>query len=103
MADNEPVSIRDLVKKIAETVGALPPRLSIPFWIIFPVSLAVEMGCKSLGKEPPISRRSLNFFTGITSFDISKARIELGFRPKTSLEEGLKLTHYWMLSKGKIK
>ena len=103
LADNEPVSIRELVRKIAETMGAPPPRLNVPLWMVFPISFAVELGCKSLGKEPPVSRRSLSFFTSNTNFDISKARTELGFNPKTSLDEGLKVTHDWMLSEGKMK
>jgi nucleoside-diphosphate-sugar epimerase len=103
MADNETVSKRELVEKIATIVGGSPLRMSIPVWMIYPFCFAMEMGCKFLRKEPPISRRSLNFFTSNTSFDISKAKRELGFNPKTSLEEGLKLTYNWMLNQGGIR
>jgi len=102
MADNQPLSIRELVEKIATVIGTSPPRTSIPAWMIYPVCFTVEIGCKFLGKEPPISRRSLNFFTGNTNFNISKAKRELGFNPKTSLDEGLKLTYDWILAKGDI-
>ena len=102
MADNAPILIRELVLKIAEVVGAPLPRFRVPVWAIYPVCLVMEMGCKSFGKEPPISRRSLNFFTGNTSFDISKARRELGFNPKTNLEEGLRLTYDWITKREEV-
>jgi nucleoside-diphosphate-sugar epimerase len=102
MADNAPVSIQELVRKMTAISGAPPPRLKVPIWLIFPVCFTVELGCKSFGKEPPISRRSLNFFTANTSFDISKAKRELGFNPKTRLEEGLRATYDWMKNRAEV-
>ncbi len=102
IADNKAIPIRELVGKIAKIVGTQLPRFRVPVWAIFPVCFVMEMGYKFLGKEPPISRRSLNFFTSNTSFDISKARRELGFNPKTSLEEGLRLTYDWITKREEV-
>jgi nucleoside-diphosphate-sugar epimerase len=96
LADYQPVSIKELVEKIAELLGVVAPRRSIPIWIMNPVCFGLEVGFKSLGKEPPISRRTLNFFTANASFDISKARRELGFDPQVKMDEGLRLTHNWL-------
>ena len=42
--------------------------------------------------EPPIYRRRVKFFTNNRWFDISRARTELGFAPRTPLKEGLRRT-----------
>jgi nucleoside-diphosphate-sugar epimerase len=95
LADPQPVSVKELVEKIAEILGVVPPRRSVPIWMMNPVCFGLEVGFKSLGKEPPISRRTLNFFTANSSFDISKARRVLGFDPQVKMDEGLRLTHRW--------
>jgi dihydroflavonol-4-reductase len=96
LADRQPVTVKELVTKIAETVGVSPPRRSIPIWMMHPFCSGVEISFKALGKEPPISRRTLNFFTANASFDISKARRVLGFDPQVKMDEGLRLTHQWL-------
>jgi len=99
LADNAAVSIEDLVRKIAATLGVEPPRRHIPRGIFLGICTVVEATFKFLRKEPPLSRRSLSFFTSNTSFDISKARRELGFSPKVSLEDGLRMAYGWILNK----
>jgi nucleoside-diphosphate-sugar epimerase len=48
-------------------------------------------------KEPPISRRSLEFFHTNNAFDISKARTALGYDPKISFEAGLQESREWLV------
>ena len=55
--------------------------------------LAAELVFKPLGKEPPMSRRTLKFFTANTSFDIARARKLLGYEPRYGLEAGLRETY----------
>jgi nucleoside-diphosphate-sugar epimerase len=54
---------------------------------------AVEGVFKLAGKEPPVSRRSLKFFTESSAFNITKARRSLGYKPKVVLDEGLSKTY----------
>jgi nucleoside-diphosphate-sugar epimerase len=42
----------------------------------------------------------LTWFGTNRGWDISRARTELGFRPRVNLEEGLKLTMEWYQSRG---
>ena len=51
-----------------------------------------------IGKEPPVSRRSLEFFNTTNAFDISKAGRLLGFQPVFSLTNGLKESQAWLES-----
>jgi nucleoside-diphosphate-sugar epimerase len=96
LADSRPVSLRELVDTIAAVSGKATPRMTVPLSAIYPLCIASEMGYKLLGKEPPISRRSLNFFTNSTSFDISKVQQQLNFLPQVSLHEGFRLTYEYL-------
>ncbi len=92
VGDSEPTTIRDLVDRIAGLTGARPPR-SVPLGFLKAAALTAEAVFLPLGKEPPISRRSLRFFTGNTAFSIERARSLLGFEPRYDLERGLAETY----------
>lgn len=97
IGNREAVTVRELIHQMADIVGVPPPRLSVPIWFVQPLCFLIERLFTSVGKEPPLSERSLKFFTNNTSFDINRAQNELGFVPKVTLEEGLRLTHEAMI------
>ena len=92
IGDAGAVPVRELVDRIAELVGGRRPP-SLPRFALMGAGLAAELLFKPLGKEPPVSRRSLKFFTGNWSFDISRARRVLGYEPRYDLAAGLAETH----------
>ena len=92
IGDNEPTTVRDLVDRIAEITGAKPPR-SVPSGLLWAAAIGAEAAFLPLGKEPPLSRRSLRFFTGNTAFSTERARSLLGFEPRYDLTKGLAETH----------
>ena len=92
VGDKKATTIRDLVDRIAEITGARPPR-SVPLGLLWTAAVTAEAGFLPLGKEPPISRRSLRFFTGNTSFSTERARSLLGFEPRYDLTTGLAETY----------
>lgn len=101
IADDRAVSVRSLVDEIARVTGARKPP-SVPSALLYLAGLGAELVFAPLGKEPPLSRRTLRFFSGNTSFDTERARGVLGFRPRYSLEAGLGETdeirrqgHFW--------
>lgn len=96
IGDARAVTIRELADTIAKVVGAAPPRLRVPEWLIWTAGFAAEKAFAIAGREPPLSRRSLKFFTNNTSFDISKARRMLEFDPKYTLEQGIAKTWDWL-------
>ena len=88
VGDAGAVTVRELVDEIARQTGAHPPR-SVPLALLSAAGALAEMVFKPLGKEPPISRRTLKFFTANTAFDISRARTLLGYEPQYDLASGL--------------
>jgi nucleoside-diphosphate-sugar epimerase len=88
VGDAKAVEVRELIEAIARLTGARTPR-RVPLGLLRAAGLAAEIAFKPLGKEPPLSRRTLKFFTGNTAFDISRARRLLGYDPRYDLPAGL--------------
>jgi nucleoside-diphosphate-sugar epimerase len=59
-------------------------------------SVSLEALFKLLRKQPPFSRRSLDFFQKNNAYDIGKARRELGYDPQVDLSTGVKQTVRWL-------
>jgi nucleoside-diphosphate-sugar epimerase len=92
VGDRKATTVRDLVDRIARLTGGKPP-LSVPLGLLWAAAVTAEATFLPLGKEPPISRRSLRFFTGNTSFSTERARSLLGFEPRYDLTTGLAETY----------
>jgi len=80
IAGEQPVTIEELVQAIAEEVAGH----------------ALQLAFGLLGRQPPFSRRSVDFFLKDNAYDISKARRELYFQPQVDLREGLTRTLHWL-------
>ncbi len=102
IADEEYVSIETLVRKTAKALGV---EVKIPHYPILPLIIAghiCEKVCKPFNIAPPIFPRRVDWFRQNRSFDISKAKRELGYQPKIDLDEGLKRTGDWYRQEGYI-
>lgn len=86
------VTVRELVETSARVLGTPAPTRSLPRPLVRALALGVETGFRALGKEPPISRRSLAFFEHDNAFTGRAAEERLGFRPRVEVEEGLRAT-----------
>jgi len=95
------VSLNELVALIAKVLNVPVPQKHFPFfWPVWTAALACEIVCKPFGINPPVFRRRVDIFRKNRAFDISKARKELGYEPKVSLEEGIKETAEWYKKEG---
>lgn len=92
LAGAEAVTIKSLVHLIAELNGATAPALYFPSQLGHVVGYALEMAFGLAGRQPPFSRRSMDFYLKHNAYDISKARSELGFEPQVDLRTGLLCT-----------
>ena len=96
------VTLNRLVEIIADVLGVNSPRAHIPFTPVYCAGIFCELICKSLGINPPLYRRRVDFFRKSRAFDISRAKLELGFQPKTDLKTGIHLTAKGYREKGYI-
>jgi nucleoside-diphosphate-sugar epimerase len=92
LAGAEVTTLNQVVALIAEVAGVRPPRVHLPVWPFWIAGAVCEAACVPFGIEPPIYRRRVDFYTKSRAFDISRARREIGYDPKTSLREGIART-----------
>jgi nucleoside-diphosphate-sugar epimerase len=97
---NEYLPLTDLANMIAQILDKPISKIHVPLWPVYTAAFLCEMICRLLGIEPPLYRRRLDFFTKDRAFDISKAKKELGYNPKTPLKEGLERTAKWYKENG---
>ena len=100
---DEYVTLNKFVEILAEILDVKVPRLKIPLWPVWIAGALCEWTCRPLGIEPPIFRRRVDFFVKDRAFDISKAKRELGHKPRVSLREGLKITAEWYKKQGLLE
>jgi dihydroflavonol-4-reductase len=93
LAGSVRVTIAELASLIARAVGVPTPRWRVPARPVCTAVTLVERIWSMTGREPPLSRRSLEFFLEDNAYDTSKAERDLGFVPRTELVNGL--TETW--------
>ena len=92
IAGERAVTTSELVQTISEVKGARKPRLRVPMVLGLAGGYLMETAFKILGKRPPFSRRSVDFFLKHNAYDIGKAKRMLGYQPQVDLRTGLQKT-----------
>ena len=100
LTGESPLTLNQMVANIAQVLGVRPPWLRLPVWPVYLAGLGCEIICKPFGINPPLYRRRVDFFRKTRSFDISKAKNDLHFEPKTDLKSGLLRTAEWYQQQG---
>jgi nucleoside-diphosphate-sugar epimerase len=96
IAGSQPAQVVDLIRLISNELGVSPPRIHLPLVLGKLGGVSLEAIFKLLGKQPPFSRRSLDFFQKNNAYDIGKARRELGYQPQVDLPTGIRHMVRWM-------
>lgn len=100
IADEASYPIARLVKEIGKVLNKDVSIIHLPFWPLWTAAFICESIYRFLPTEPPLFRRRADWFRQYRSFDINKARRELGYAPRVGLKEGLKMTAEWYLANG---
>jgi nucleoside-diphosphate-sugar epimerase len=96
IAGAQVVTVEELVRSVAAVLGVRLRAIHLPLWFGRLAGLGLEALFKPLGKQPPFSRRSFDFFSKHNAYRIDKAERELGFRPQVDLCSGLKEAAAWL-------
>jgi nucleoside-diphosphate-sugar epimerase len=96
----KPVSKRELIGLIAARINVPPPRIHLPVMPTMGVAFALEMVGSVLHFEPPLTRSRVLMFSKNWGYSIAKARKELGYCPRFSLDKGIRQTVRWYQEKG---
>ncbi len=103
IADEKYVEIEDLVKRTAFAMGKKISIKHYPVWPLVVAGHVCEKVCSPLKITPPIFPRRVDWFRQNRAFKIDKAKRDLGYKPKISLDEGLKRTAQWYKDEGYFK
>jgi nucleoside-diphosphate-sugar epimerase len=95
IGDDRYVSLNELVKATARSLGIEVKIRYLPYRPIWLVAALCEAVCTPLGVEPPLFRRRAEWYRQTRAFTIDKARAALGFEAKVQLPEGLGRTADW--------
>jgi nucleoside-diphosphate-sugar epimerase len=98
IASDEYVSLNELVRSIADTLGVKPPRGHFPMWPLLAAARLCELACRPFGIDPPLHTRRCEFFVKARAFSNAKARRLLGFQPRVALHDGLRRTADWYVT-----
>jgi nucleoside-diphosphate-sugar epimerase len=90
IADDHAITLNEIVRTVADALGRSPPRVKLPYPLLYYASAVCEFACKPFAISPPLHRRRAAWFNSTRAFDISKARNVLGYRPKIPPQQGLK-------------
>lgn len=105
LANEKCTSIKDTTKIAQELFPGLKIKLptALPKPVLFAVGWLMETGSKLTGKAPLLTTKDIAMFSGLQQdFDTSKARIELGFNPKNSIQAVKEAMYYLQHNKNRF-
>jgi len=101
LADERSYSWEEASDKAARAMGVKTVNIRIPKWMILTSAFLSELSSGITRKPPFLDRQKAREILHDGWFcDITEARERLGFKPRVSLEEGLKITASWYKDNG---
>jgi len=94
------LTFRELAETIAAELGVRPPRWRAPRRLAWLGAAALEGIGRVTGRDVPLSRDGVAFFSESRGSSIARARAELGYAPRVDLREGVARTVGWYRGEG---
>jgi len=79
IAGESAVPVAELVSVMSRELGVRSPKLHLPIALGLLGGYLLEMAFKLIGKQPPFSRRSVDFFLKHNAYNIGKAKRMLNY------------------------
>jgi nucleoside-diphosphate-sugar epimerase len=91
ITDGEELTARQALVSLAHAMGVPPPRLSVPYWVMYGIGAIMELGAKAMDRaEPPaITRYAVRLVSCHCRYNIDKARSELSYVPLVNFRTGI--------------
>lgn len=89
-------------KIISEELGAKLRVVKVPACIMVAAAAVEERLFIMLGKNPIVTKRNIQMTIQDRVYDISKAKREIGYEPKMTMENGIRTVIRWYRDKGLI-
>ncbi|MFQ6311117.1 NAD-dependent epimerase/dehydratase family protein [Lysobacter capsici] len=94
ISNGEPVAIWDVIDRLADALSLPRPHKRMPKPVALALASAVEAFYRRFkpDSEPPLLRYGIELLSVDMTLDITRARDELGYRPRVSMDEALNKT-----------
>jgi nucleoside-diphosphate-sugar epimerase len=99
ISNDSPLTQEQFLRAVADEIHACPPRLHVPYRALYAAGYAAEhlAALTRSRRQPLVTRLGAKMFGTDNRHAIEKARRELGYRPRVSLREGIRLAAVWRL------
>jgi nucleoside-diphosphate-sugar epimerase len=97
IADLQYFTIKELVKKVGQSMGIKVKFIQLPFLPLYMAACLCEFICIPFKISPPLFRRRVDWYRQNRAFKIDKARREINYNPRVGIEEGLRRTAEWYI------
>jgi nucleoside-diphosphate-sugar epimerase len=100
LASEGEVTQKVLVDTLTDILGLPRIRKHVPFFLAYRVAFIQESFARLLGRQKPprITRRAIYLIGRSTLFSSARARSELGWQPRVSIQEGARRALDWYLA-----
>jgi nucleoside-diphosphate-sugar epimerase len=97
IANDQPLTQQELLRAIADEVGAKYPRFHVPYAALYATAFSAEKVARMTHskRQPIITRLGVAIFGADNRHAIDKARRELGYAPEVPLLEGVRRAAAW--------
>jgi nucleoside-diphosphate-sugar epimerase len=92
IAGEVPIESRKLISVISRELNVDMQTTYLPILFGHAAGLVIELMFRVIHRQPPFSRRSLDFFLKHNAYSIAKAQSRLNYRPQVDLLTGIKKT-----------
>jgi len=96
ITNGEPMAFFDFVEKFLMTLGYPPIKGKVPYWLAYTVAAIAEgfdtLKGGTLNAESGLTRFAVRYMVTHHYFNIEKAKRDLGWSPRISLEQGIQRT-----------
>jgi nucleoside-diphosphate-sugar epimerase len=103
ISNDEPMTQQGFLEAIAEETGVSPPSIHVPYRVLYLAGDIAERVSPPGGSkgQPIVTRLGVKLFGTDNRHAIDKARRELGFTPRVSIREGVRLAAEWYVAQGR--
>jgi nucleoside-diphosphate-sugar epimerase len=97
LANDHPLTQEELLRALAEEVGAPPPRIRVPYAPLYATGYLAERAARLARwqRKPILTRLGVAIFGADNRHAIDKARRELGYSPTVPVREGIRRAAAW--------
>jgi nucleoside-diphosphate-sugar epimerase len=97
LAAHQPLTQEELLRALAEEIGAAPPRIRVPYTALYAAGYLAEQAARLTRsrRKPMLTRLGVAIFGADNRHAIDKARRELGYSPTVSVREGIRRAAAW--------